>query len=42
MLLKDEENVSSDVCLIFDEVYLQKCEEYTGGQLVGAATNVEL
>ena len=30
-LLKDEEKISSDVCLIFDEMYLQKCEEYTGG-----------
>ena len=38
-LLKDDEKISSDVCLIFDEMYLQKCEEYTGGQLIGAATN---
>ena len=28
-LLKDEEKISSNVCLIFDEMYLQKCEEYT-------------
>ena len=41
-LLKDDEKISSDVCLIFDEMYLQKCEEYTGGQLIGAATNGEL
>ena len=41
-LLKDEEKISSDVCLIFDEKYLQKCEEYTRGQLIGAATNGEL
>ena len=41
-LLKDEEKISSDVCLIFDKMYLQKCEEYTGGQLIGAATNFEL
>ena len=41
-LLKDEEKISSDVCLIFDKTYLQKCEEYTGGQLIGAATNGEL
>ena len=41
-LLKDEEKLSSDVCLIFDEKYLQKCEEYTGGQLIAAATNGEL
>ena len=41
-LLKDEEKLSSDVCLIFDEKYLQKCEEYMGGQLIGAPTNGEL
>ena len=41
-LLQDEEKMSGDACLIFDEMYLQKCEEYTGGQLIGAATNVEL
>ena len=41
-LLQDEEKMSGDACLIFDEMYLQKCEEYTGGQLIGAATNGEL
>ena len=41
-LLKDEEKISSDICLIFDEMYLQKCEEYTGGQLIGTATNGKL
>ena len=41
-LLKDEGKISSDTCLIFDEMYLQKCEEYTGGQLIGAAINGEL
>ena len=41
-LLKDNEKISSDVCLIFDEMYLQKCEEYTGGQLIGAPANGEL
>ena len=24
------------------QMYLQKCEEYTGGHLIGAATNGEL
>ena len=38
-LLKYEEKISSDVCLIFDKMYLQKCEEFPGGQLIGAATN---
>ena len=41
-LLKDEERISSDVCLIFDEMHLLKCEEYMGGQLIGVATNGEL
>ena len=39
-LLKDEEKISSDVCLIFDEMYLQTCEEYKGGQLNGTVTMV--
>ena len=41
-LLKDKEKISSDLCFIFDEMYLQKCEEYTRGQLIGAALNGEL
>ena len=41
-LLKDEEKISSDVCFIFDEMYLQKCDEYKGGQLIGAAKNGQL
>ena len=41
-LLKDEEKISSDVCLIFEKMYLRKCKEYTGGQLFGAVTNGEL
>ena len=41
-LLKEYEKISSDVCLIFDDMYLQKCEEYMGGQLIDAATNGEL
>ena len=39
-LLKDEAKISSDVCLIFDEMYLQMCEEYTGGQLNGTVTMI--
>ena len=41
-LLKDEGKISSNVCLIFDKLYLQKCEEYTGGQPFGTPTNDEL
>ena len=41
-LLKDKEKISSDLCFIFDKMYLQKCEEYTQGQLIGAALNDEL
>ena len=41
-LLKDKEKISSDVCFIFDKMYLQKCEEYTGVQLISATTNGEL
>ena len=41
-LLEDEEKISSDARLIFDEKYLQKCEKYTRSQLIGAATNGEL
>ena len=41
-LLKDEEEISSDACLIFDKMYLQKCEECTEVQLIGTATNGEL
>ena len=41
-LLRGEEKTSSDLCFIFDEIYLQKCEECTGGHLIGAATNGEL
>ena len=33
--LRNEGRISSDVCLIFDEMDLQKCEEYFVGDLVG-------
>ena len=32
--LKNEGKISNDVSLTFDEMYLQKCEEYFGGDLV--------
>ena len=31
--LTNEGKISSDVCLMFDEMYLQKCEEYFAGNL---------
>ena len=33
--LKDNNCISKDVILIFDEIYLQKCEEYSGGESIG-------
>ena len=33
--LRNEGKISSDVYLMFDEMYLQKCEEYFAGDLVG-------
>ena len=34
--------MSEDICLLFDEMYLQKCEEYFGGELIGSDENGEL
>ena len=34
--------ISEDICLLFDEMYLQKCEEYFGGELIGSDQNGEL
>ena len=31
-----------DICLLFDEMYLQKCEEYFGGEQIGSYENGEL
>ena len=33
--LKDSEAISEDIVLLFDEMYLQKCEEYCGGDTFG-------
>ena len=33
--LKLEEMIFQDICLIFDEMYLQKCEEYFVGEMIG-------
>ena len=32
--LKETGSISEDVMLLFDEMYLQKCEEYVGGETV--------
>ena len=40
--LRNEGKISSDVCLMFDEMYLQKCEEYFAGDLVGCNSEGEL
>ena len=33
--LLENGNISEDVVLLLDEMYLQKCEEYIGGQSYG-------
>ena len=41
-MLLDSNSISKDVVLMFDEIYLQKREEYAGGELVGADTDGNL
>ena len=31
IILKENGKISFDVILIFDEIYIQRCEEYSGG-----------
>ena len=33
--LESQGAISIDVVLMFDEMYLQKCEEYSGGEIIG-------
>ena len=40
--LKDSGNISDDVILIFDEMFPDKCEEYSGGENFGADKDGEL
>ena len=40
--LKLQGVISEDVVLMFDEMYLLKCEEYCGGEIIGANENNEL
>ena len=39
--LKKDGKISEDICLLFDEMYLQKCEVYFGGKLTGSDENEE-
>ena len=38
-LLQQSGSISQDVILMFDEMYLQKSQEYVGGELCGAKEN---
>ena len=40
--LKSQRVISEDIVLMLDEIYLQKCEEYCGGEITGANENNEL
>ena len=40
--LKSQGMISEDILLMFDEMYLQKCEEYCGGEIIGANENNQL
>ena len=39
---KKDGQISDDICLLLDEMYLQKSERYFGGELVGFDENGEL
>lgn len=41
-VLKNNKSISEDIILMFDEVYLQKCEEYMSGESFGVNENGEL
>ena len=40
--LKSQGIISEDLILMFYEMYLQKCEEYCGSEIIGANENNEL
>ena len=40
--LKSQGVICEDIVLMFDEMYLQKCEEYCGGEIIGANENNKL
>ena len=39
---KSQGVISKDVVLMFDEMYLQKCEEYCSGERISANENNDL
>ena len=40
--LKKDGKIPEDICLLFDEMYLQNCEEYYRGEHIGSYENGEL
>ena len=40
--LQEDASISENVSLLFDEMYLQQCEEYVGGETVGTDEDSEL
>ena len=40
--MKNEGKISEEVCLLFDKIYLQKCEEYFGGDFIGCGEDGNL
>ena len=40
--LEKDRKISENICFLFDEMYLQKCEEYFRGELIGSDENREL
>ena len=40
--LKKAGKTSDDICLLFGEMYLQLCEVYFGGEMIGSNENEEL
>ena len=40
--MKKDGKISEDICLLFDEMYLQKCREYFGGEIICFKENLEL
>ena len=41
-LLLENSSISKDIVVLFDEMYLQKCAEYCGGDFFGSNINNEL
>ena len=39
---KEDGKISEGICLLLDEMYLQKYEEYFGGEQIGSYENGEL